>query len=184
VAAADAIAHRGGTQGVELLRWTAAADEDPRVIRAAIDGLSRIAASPSPHAAEAVAAMAAVAADSERRAEAVAGLARVPESMIPRLGEALVSREPSVRRAVLEALGRLAHPTASAYVLTSLEDSDASVRQLAVTILSRLGSRGVARTFAELAESDPSEGVRRAASIALRRLEKGQGVDANPPDAQ
>ena len=91
---------------------------------------------------------------------------------------------PNTRRAVLEALGRLAHPTASAYVLTALEDGDASVRQLAVTILSRLGSRGVARSFAELAESDPSEGVRRAAAIALKRLGKGQGVDANPPDAR
>ena len=184
MAAADAIAHRGGPQGVELLRWTAAADEDPRVVRAAIDGLSRIAASPSPQAGEAVAAMAAVAGDAERRADAVAALARVSASTIPRLGEALSSREPSVRRAVLEALGRLAHPTASAYVLTALEDGDASVRQLAVTILSRLGSRGIARMFAELAESDPSEGVRRTAAIALKRLGKGQGVDANPPVAR
>ena len=184
MAAAEALAHRGGAQGVELLRWTAAADEDPRVVRAAIDGLSQIAATPSPDAAEAVAAIAAVAADSQRRADAIAALARVSESTIPHLGEALSSREPSVRRAVLEALGRLAHPTASAYVLTALEDGDASVRQLAVTILSRLGSRGVARSFAELAESDPSEGVRRAAAIALKRLGKGQGVDANPPDAR
>jgi HEAT repeat protein len=63
-----------------------------------------------------------------------------------------------------------------------LGDADASVRQLAVTVLSRLGTRGVARSFAELAASDPSEGVRRAAEIALRRM--GRGLDAvQPPDA-
>jgi HEAT repeat protein len=83
---------------------------------------------------------------------------------------------------VIEALGRKAHPAASAYLLTALGDADASVRQLAVTVLSRLGTRGVARSFAELAASDPSEGVRRAAAIALRRM--GRGLDAvQPPDA-
>jgi len=82
---------------------------------------------------------------------------------------------------VIEALGRRAHPAASAYVLTALSDPDASVRQLAVTVLSRLGTRGVARAFAELAASDPSEVVRRAAEVALRRMRKGLDA-AQPPD--
>lgn len=180
-AAAEAIARGGGAPAVELLRWTAAADGDPQVMGAAMDGLSRIGISAAPHAASAVAAIAAVAGDPARRTAAIAALARVSESAIPKVGEALSSGEPCVRRAVLEALGRLAHPTASAYILTALEDDDASVRQLAVTLLSRLGSRGVARSFAELAASDPSEGVRRAAQIALRRMGKGQDA-ANPPD--
>jgi HEAT repeat protein len=120
-----------------------------------------------------------VAGDPARRADAIGVLARMPEAAIPHVGAALASREPSVRRAVIEALGRRAHPAASAYVLTALSDADASVRQLAVTVLSRLGTRGVAHAFADLASSDPSDGVRRAAEIALRRV--GKGLDAAPP---
>jgi len=48
-------------------------------------------------------------------------------------------------------------------------------------VLSRLGTRGVARAFAELAASDPSEVVRRAAEVALRRMRKGLDA-AQPPD--
>jgi HEAT repeat protein len=183
-AAAEAIAHHGGAEAVELLRWTAAADADPRVTRAGLGALSRMAVTAAPHATSAVAAIAAVAGDRARRPEAIATLARLPAAAIPRLGDALSSREPSARRAVLEALGRMTHPTASAYVVTALDDGDAGVRQLAVGILSRLGSRGIARSFAELAASDPSEGVRRAAAIALKRLGKEQGVATDPPDAR
>ncbi|MGH9140982.1 MAG: HEAT repeat domain-containing protein, partial [Vicinamibacterales bacterium] len=184
VAAAEAIARRGGEGAVELLRWTAAADSEPEVMRAAIAGLSQIGVSAAPGAGQAVAAIAAIAGDPARRGEAVAALARMSESAIPRIGEALSSREPAVRRAVLEALGRLTHPTASAYILSALQDGDASVRQLAVTILSRLGSRGVARSLADLASSDPSEGVRRAAEIALRRIGREHGATANPPEGR
>ena len=97
---------------------------------------------------------------------------------IPWVGECLSSRDPHVRRAVVEALGRLSHPTASAYVRNALEDSDASVRQVAVMVLSGLGTRGLARSFAELARTDPSERVRRAADAALRRgRDQTQGAE-------
>jgi HEAT repeat protein len=184
VAAIEAIAHRGGPQAVELLRWKAAADDDPQVVHAAITGLSHLAVRTSPHAEAAVTAIAAVAGDPLRRAEAIAALARLPVTAIPRLGDALSSREAPVRRVIVEALGRMAHPAASAYVVAALDDGDASVRQHAVAILSRLGSRGIARPFAELAASDPSDGVRRAAALALRRLGKEQGVATDPPDAR
>lgn len=182
-AAAEAIARQAGPPAIELLQWTAAADGDPDVVRAAIGGLSRIGTSTAPHAREAMAAIAALAGDPTRRADAVGALARVAEVAIPRVAESLSSREPSVRRAVVEALGRLTHPAASAYVLSALADSDASVRQLAVTVLSRLGTRGVARSLAGLAATDPSDGVRRAAHIALQRIGKEQG-DASLPDPQ
>ena len=120
----------------------------------------------APHA---IAALAAVAGDPARRADVVAALARVPAPAIPRVGEALSARDPHVRHAVVEALGRLSHPVASAYVRSALEDSDPAVRQHAVVVLARLGSRGVARSFADLARNDPSDGVRRAADAALRR---------------
>ena len=110
-----------------------------------------------------------MASDPVRRAEAIGALARLSPAAIPRVGECLSSRDPHVRHAVVEALGRLSHPTASTYVRTALEDGDAAVRQHAVIVLSRLGTRGLARSFADLARMDPSEGVRRAADAALRR---------------
>ena len=183
-AAAQALARRGGAPAIELLQWTAAADSDPDVMRAAIAGLSRIGAGASASAGPAVAALAAVAGEPSRRADAIAALARVPVDAIRRVGDCLSSRDPSVRRAVVEALGRLTHPNASAYVMTALTDGDASVRQLAVTVLARLGTRGVARAFAGLAATDPSEGVRRAAAIALRRLAKGQVDAPHPPNSR
>jgi HEAT repeat protein len=181
-AAAEAIARHGEAPAIELLRWIAAADRDPVIVRAAIGGLSRIAASAAPHAREAIAAIAELAGDPVRRADAIAALAQVPEAAIPRVAEALSSRDRSVRRAVVEALGRLAHPAASAYLVGALADGDASVRQLAVTVLSRLGTRGIARSFAALAATDPSEAVRRAAELALRRIRKGEGDAITPPD--
>jgi HEAT repeat protein len=169
-AAAEAMARQGSRAAIELLQWTAAADADSDVVRTAVDGLRRIGTSAAPHAPEAIAAIAELAGDPARRADAIGALARVSEAAIPRVAGALSSREPSVRRAVVEALGRLTHPAASACVVSALADHDASVRQLAVTVLSRLGIRGVARSFAELAATDPSDGVRHAAEIALRRI--------------
>jgi len=168
-AAAAALARSDDPATVELLQWSAAGDPDAAVVRSAIAGLSRIGGGLSKVATQAIAALAAVAADPARRAEAVAALARVPVSAIPRVGEALSSRDPHVRHAVVEALGRLSHPVASAYLRSALEDSEPAVRQHAVVVLARLGSRGVERSFADLARNDPSDGVRRAADAALRR---------------
>jgi HEAT repeat protein len=168
-AAAAALARWGGAPAVELLQWSAAGDADAAVVQAAIAGLRRIGSGTSDAAPQAITALAAVAGDPARRADAIAALARVPASAIPRVGEALSSRDPHVRHAVVEALGRLSHPVASAYVRSALEDSDPAVRQHAVVVLARLGSRGVARSFAVMARNDPSDGVRRAADAALRR---------------
>jgi HEAT repeat protein len=88
---------------------------------------------------------------------------------IPAVGECLSARDPHVRRAVVEALGRMSHPIASAFVRDALDDRDASVRQAAVSVLAGLGTRGMARSFARLARTDPSASVRRAAEAALRR---------------
>ena len=183
-AAAGALARRGGADAIELLQWTAAADVEPSVIRAAIEGLTRIGAGPAPQAMAAIRAIAALAADPIRRADVIGALAGMPDAAISRVGDALSSAEPAVRRAVVEALGRRTHPAASAYVVHALGDGDASVRQVAVTILSRLGTRGVRRTFAELAASDPSEAVRRAAALALRRIGTGPDADQRPRDTR
>jgi len=169
LAAVEALARCGGEQAVELLRWTAAADAQPDVARAAMTGLHRIGNSRTPAARSAIAALAEVAGDPARRDDAIAAMAHVSEDAIPVVGDCLSARDPHVRRAVVEALGRLSHPTASAYIRSALEDADASVRQAAVAILAGLGTRGMARSFAELARTDPSPSVRRAAEAALRR---------------
>jgi HEAT repeat protein len=168
-AAAEALAQWGGEEAIALLRWTAAGDGDPSVVGAAIAGLTRIGNGPAPAAPQAIAALCDVASDPARRTEAIASLAQVAPAAIPWVGDCLASRDPHVRRAVVEALGRLSHPTASAYVRAALEDSDAAVRQMAVVVLSGLGTRGLTRSFAELARTDPSDNVRRAADAALRR---------------
>ena len=178
-AAAEAIARWGREPAVALLRWTAAADTDAAVMHAAIDGLSRLGNGAGPGGAQALAALAAVTSDPTRRADAVAALSRVSPPAIPWVGACLTARDPHVRCAVVEALGRLSHPAASAYVQSALEDGDASVRQVAVMVLSGLGTRGVARSFADLARTDPSDSVRRAAEAALRRGTGGQ-ADGTP----
>lgn len=168
-AAAEALARWGKEPAVELLRWTSAADGRPDVARAAMAALHKIGNGRTPAARLAIAALAEVAADPSRRADAIAAMAQVSEEAIPAIGGCLSSRDPHVRRAVIEALGRLSHPTASAYIRGALEDGDPAVRQAAVATLAGLGTRGLARSFAEIARTDPSAAVRRAAEAALRR---------------
>jgi hypothetical protein len=52
------------------------------------------------------------------------------------------------------------------------------VREAAVTVLDRLGVRGLARSFAQISRDDASRTVRRAAAAALAR----QGAPASAPD--
>jgi HEAT repeat protein len=177
-AAAEALARWGREAAVELLRWTAAADGQPDVVRAAMAGLNHIGNSRTPVARQAIAALAEVAGDPARRADALAAMAQMSEQAIPAVGDCLSARDPHVRRAVVEALGRLSHPTASAYIRSALDDCDPSVRQTAVSILAGLGTRGMARSFAKLARTDPSAAVRRAAAAALRRGAASGSQDA------
>jgi HEAT repeat protein len=168
-AAASALARWGREPAIDLLQWAAAADADADVTQAALHGLARIGDGSSTAAARAIGALAAVASDPARYDRTVGALARVSAAAIPRVGACLSSRDPRVRHAVVEALARLSHPAASAYLRSALADSEPIVRQHAVVVLARLGSRGVARSFAEMAANDPSDMVRRAAAAALRR---------------
>jgi HEAT repeat protein len=171
--AAEALTMTDHAGAVDLLRWTASADADPDVARAAMTALATLAAADAPSGRNAVQALAATTAAASRQEDAVRALARIPPSALPWLAEQLAADEPDVRRSVVEALGRMSHPVASAYLQRAMEDGDAVVRRRAVTALSRLGTRGLSRRLTLMARSDPSEAVREAATAALARHEGG-----------
>ena len=166
VAAIAAWAHE---ESVDLLSWTAASDADRSVASAAMAGLVTLAASPAPIAERAVEALTAALADGARHEEAVARLAKIPPSAIPWLAPRLDADNPDIRRGVVEALGRMSHPTASAYLQRALDDGDALVRKRAVSVLARLGTRGVIQRLAQMARADASPAVREAATHAMAR---------------
>jgi HEAT repeat protein len=171
--AAEALTTTDHPGAVDLLRWTASADGDPDVARAAMAALSTLASGDGPSRRGAVEALAATTAEASRQNEAVRALARIPASALPWLAEHLAADQPDVRRAVVEALGRMSHPVASAYLQRAMEDGDPIVRRRAVTALLRLGTRGLSRRLTIMARTDPSEAVREAATAALARQESG-----------
>ena len=105
----------------------------------------------------------------DRRAETLATLGRLAPPAIPWLAEALGADDPQIRRGVVEALGRLSHPAASAYLERAMSDGDAVVRRQAVAALSRIGTLGLTRRLSVLAQTDPAPIVRQAAAAALNR---------------
>ena len=66
-AAAQALATYGGREAIEALRWTASADQDEAVVSAALAGLAALVSGHADTVADAVQALAAVAADPARR---------------------------------------------------------------------------------------------------------------------
>jgi HEAT repeat protein len=171
-AAVEAIALSGGEDAIEQLYWTASSDEDTHVVRAALNGLGSIANQNRTASRAAVRALVSLLSDSTTRSAAMAVAGRLAPSAIPVLAESLSTDAPPVRRGVVEALGRLSHSVASAYLQRALNDSDDAVRREAVRALSRLGTSGLTRRFAAMSETDFSPAVRQAAAAALSR----QGV--------
>jgi HEAT repeat protein len=165
-------------EAVELLQWTAAADPDGEVVRAALDGLGAKANHDGVNGRLAVQALLGCVSEPERRSAALGTLARLTPAAIPWLAEALTADDPQIRRGVVEALGRLSHPAASAYLQRAMSDADAIVRRQAVGALSRIGTLGLARRLSTLAQSDPSPAVRQAAAAALHRRGAAEGENA------
>lgn len=163
VEAAYALGARGGEEVVKTLQWTAAADKDTAVSQAAIDALARLATP------EAIAALINLTAEAARRDESVEALSQLGEQKIELLGEGLAHTQESVRRAVVDALGRMKHPLASALLSRALADEKSSVRLAAVNALAHLGNRSAERELLTLLRTDPDTAVRRAAQKALRR---------------
>ena len=125
-AAAEALGGRGGAEAVERLRIVAATDAEPEVWAAALGALQR-AGTP-----EAVAALVALTSDPARRERAVAALARTKESLLEEVARGLAPQHAAeVRRAVVEALGRMKSRGASEMLRRAFADADASVRAAA-----------------------------------------------------
>jgi len=174
IAAAQGLAAHGGTEVVESLQWTASADEDRSVVTAALAALKALASRPE-STCDAVRALAAVASDPARRPYALPTLTKIPHAAVPALGSVLRSPETAMRTVVVEALGRIGRPPASALLMEALDDPHPAVRVRAIEALSRLGTRGLARRLTDIVRSDHSPDVRRIAEVALARA---GGADA------
>ena len=74
-----------------------------------------------------------------------------------------------MRTVVVDALGRIGRPPASALLMEALDDRRPAVRVRAIEALSRLGTRGLARRLADIVRSDHSPDVRRIAEVAPAR---------------
>jgi HEAT repeat protein len=170
-AAVRALAAHRSTDAVSSLEWTAAADPDPAVARAAIEGLAAIAAGENGSGQRAaVDAMLLLLSDTSRRDAAATALAQLPASRIPDIARGLQHPQAEVRGGTVDALGRCQRPEASRFIVDALDDTSALVREAAVVTLTRLGVRGLESRFTELAARDQSRVVRRAATTALARL--------------
>ena len=143
---------------------------DPSVVRAAFAGLAHDRESERVGSRSAVRATLKNLSDPARRDDALAVLGRLAPSAIPFVAESLSADDPHLRRGVVEVLGRLTHPAASACLQKALSDADAVVRREAVRALSRIGTRGLGHAASRRwRETDLSPAVREAAAAALSR---------------
>jgi HEAT repeat protein len=169
ISAAEALAARGDGEAVAALRWMAGAQAGAGVVRAALEGLGRVAADPAAAWEDAVDALLELCASQGQREPAIAALGRVRAEGVPRVAAGLDHASREIRTAAVDALMRMKTPAASARVRGALEHADPAVREAAVIALDRVGARGLAEAFTRLADGDPSAEVRRAAAAAGAR---------------
>jgi HEAT repeat protein len=163
IEALRSLGERGGESAVQAIQWAAAADTDPEAAQAAIDALAR------QGSAEAVAALIGLTAEAALREYCVEALSRLGKDKIELIGKGLAHSQSIVRRAVVEALGRMKQSIASELLVKALDDEEASVRLAAVNALAYLGNRSAERKLVTVMRADPDTSVRRAAQKALRR---------------
>ena len=169
LAAVEALARRGGAEAVQLLQWTAAADPEPPVTRAAVDALESLARSDQTCWPEAIDALVALTADASRRPDCITALSAIPPDRAGSVARGLQSASPDVRCATVEALGRMRHVQSSRLVSDALDDAVPLVRHAAVLALAHLGSRVADPKLAQMADTDPDPHVRQAARSACHR---------------
>ena len=168
--ALQAFRERGGEEARMALQWMAAADPETRIVRAAIDSLSRLSTP------EAIASLLELTVDPALREACINALAsgvsienyiEVPQNYIQAIAQGLNHVHVGVRSAVVEVCGRLKHPLASQQLITALNDRDPSVRLAAVRALVNTGNRDCQDRLAILARTDSDLAVRRAAQKGL-----------------
>jgi HEAT repeat protein len=161
--ALQALGVRGGKGAVEAMQWVAATDLESNVARTAIEALAHLGTP------EAIAALVNLTAATARREDCIEALSRLSEQEIELIGKGLSNTQPSVRRAIVDALSRMKHSLASELLNKALDDEEMSVRLAAVNALAHIGSRSAERKLVELMRADPEQAVRRAAKKALSR---------------
>jgi HEAT repeat protein len=99
-------------------------------------------------------------------------------SAVPVLAAALATeRRPLVRRYLVDALGRLADPSAASALKTALRDADPSVRQSAVVALSTIGGTDVDEALATQAAAESDIAVQAALAQSFSRSKHPKAKD-------
>lgn len=152
-----ALGKRGGCGVESTLADIATFDSDTEIVQVAIEALASLA---TPLAIEALVDLMA---NPIRNADCVVALANLDDQHIEAVGRGLLHPDADVRRSVVEVLTRMKHPRSSEFLISALDDQDASVRLAALMGLEHLGNRHANRKVAVLAYTDPDLAVRRAA---------------------
>jgi HEAT repeat protein len=168
-AAVTAISQGARGQAVTQLQWVAAADDEPTVVSAAIQGLARIARRPGAQGKLAAQALVALTAEPLRRDSVVQALSDLPARRVADVAYGLRDSSPDVRSATVEALGRMQQLEATRALEASLDDGHPAVRLAAIRALKSLGTRAPQKKLMTLARTDPDTDVRRAAMFAASR---------------
>src|SRR5262249_23186855 len=158
--AVEAISARRDSEAAESLQWTAASDNDPVIVEAAIEALTGMATP------ESIAALLRLAPDRRLREKVISHISRLGAGRLQWIRAGMSSPQLETRRAVVEALGRMKHPEASEILGQALDDERPEVRLEAVRALRRIGSLAMERRLSQMAHSDPDPGVREAAEQA------------------
>ncbi len=174
----NALAMRREPRVVQILQWTAAADEHVEVSAAAIEALARIATGDGGRAAAATKALTALTAEPERREPAIAAMSTLPVRCVGDIAAGLRHPATEVRRACVEALSRMRRPEASHAIEQALDDAVADVRLTAVAELKHLSTRTSQRKLMMLARADPDAAVRRAAMLAVARAADSDSAES------
>ncbi len=87
------------------------------------------------------------------------------------LRKAADHHDPQVRIAVAQGLQNLSAAAPTDLVMKSLNDPDAGVRKLALITAGKLNRTDLKERVKAIAQGDPEEHLRKAASIAVKKLE-------------
>ena len=172
-AALEGLARDGSTKAIEMLQWMAASTGDDATAGACTTHLGQLARA-GRHGAAAVDALLALSLIPGRLDVARDVLIGLPAERIPDVARALGQPFAALRQRAVSVLGELRHPQATAHLLQALEDVDPAVRETAVAALGQLGARKAQPRLAQLASTDPSAAVRRAAAEAVASFGRTQ----------